>query len=209
HGNAAFLALRLVDLLGPRRGPAHADVFRYQHAATERVCRELPNDCTETSHLTGLVRAVADAFQDQDVRIVVPALLAYAHYLENEVRLEDALDVLETLLCVADERLGQSDAVAAHLRVGRVNRKLNRFAEADAAYSVAGELAATVADIHGAFLSRVGRAIAVQARGNLSAAEQSFREIAAEAQAVEEREIQAHAEHALGTTLLFRGQMAD
>src|SRR2546423_5270439 len=74
-GNGAFLALRLVDLLGPGRGPAHADVFRYQHAATERVCRELPGDCTETSHLTGLVRAVADAFQVHDARIVVPALL--------------------------------------------------------------------------------------------------------------------------------------
>ena len=95
-GNAAFLALRLVDLLGPGRGPAHADVFRYQHAATERVCRELPNDCTETSHLTGLVRAVADAFQDEDTRIVVPALLAYAHYLEDELRLEEALDVLRS-----------------------------------------------------------------------------------------------------------------
>src|SRR5205823_12796589 len=71
----------------------------------------------------------------------------------------------------------QSDAVAAHLRVGRVNRKLNRFAEADAAYSVAGELAATVADIHGAFLSRVGRAIAVQARGNLSRSEEHTSEL--------------------------------
>ena len=208
-GNGAFLALRLVDLLGPGRGPAHADVFRYQHAATERVCRELPADRPETSHLTCLVRAVADGFQEQDARIAVPALLAYAHYLENELRLEEALDVLESLLRVTDERLGQSDAVATHLRVGRVNRKLNRFAEADAAYSVAGELATTVADIHGAFLSRVGRAISVQARGNLAAAEQSFREIAAEAHGVEEREIQAHAEHALGTTLLLRGQVAD
>ena len=33
-GNGAFLALRLVDLLGPERGPAHADAFTYQHAAT-------------------------------------------------------------------------------------------------------------------------------------------------------------------------------
>ena len=208
-GNGAFLALRLVDRLGPGRGAAHADVFRYQHAATERACRELPGDCTETSHLTGVVRAAADAFQEHDARIVVPALFAYAHYLENELRLEEALDVLASLLCVADERLGQPDALAAHLRVGRVNRKLNRFAEADAAYNIAGELATTVADIHGAFLSRVGRAISVQARGNLAAAEQSLREIAAEAQGVEEREIQAHAEHALGTTLLFRGQIAD
>src|SRR5207248_5388050 len=90
-GNAAFLVLRLVDLLGPSRGPAHADVFRYQHAATEHTCRELPNDCTETGHLTGLVRATADAFQEQDVRVVAPALLAYAYFLEDELRLDEAL----------------------------------------------------------------------------------------------------------------------
>src|SRR6059058_4933558 len=94
-GNGAFLALRLVDLLGPGSEPAHPDAFRYQHAATERMCRELPATSTETSHLTGLVRAVADAFQEQDARIAVPALLAYAHYLEDELRLEEALDVLD------------------------------------------------------------------------------------------------------------------
>src|SRR5437879_10805780 len=102
-GHGAFLALRLVDRLGPGRGAAHADVFRYQHAATERACRELPGDRTETSHLTGLVRAVADAFREHDARIVVPALFAYAHYLENELLLEEALDVLAALPCVADE----------------------------------------------------------------------------------------------------------
>ena len=30
-GNGAFLALRLVDLLGPGSEPAHPDAFRYQH----------------------------------------------------------------------------------------------------------------------------------------------------------------------------------
>src|SRR2546430_17071612 len=126
-GNGAFLALRLVDLLGPGRGPAHADVFRYQHAATERVCRELPTDHTETSHLIGVVLAVADAFHQQEVRIVAPALLAYAHYLEDELRLDEALDALETLHRVGAERLACSDAIAVQLRIGRVNRKLHRF----------------------------------------------------------------------------------
>src|SRR5437016_4223173 len=126
-GNGAFLALRLVDLLGPGRGPAHADVFRYQHAATERVCRELPADRPETSHLTGLVRAVADAFQEQDARIAVPALLAYAHYLEDELRLEEALDVLDSLLGSVDERLAPSDVIAAQLRIGRGDRDVNRI----------------------------------------------------------------------------------
>src|SRR5213596_3305128 len=79
-GNGAFLALRLVDLLGPVGEPAHPEAFRYQHAATERMCRELPADRTETAHLAGLVRSAAEAFRTSDVGLVVPALLAYAHY---------------------------------------------------------------------------------------------------------------------------------
>src|SRR5256886_7296142 len=68
------------------------------------MCKELPADRTETSHLTGLVRAVADAFQEQDARIAVPALLAYAHYLEDELRLEEALDMLD---CRSEEHTSE------------------------------------------------------------------------------------------------------
>ena len=208
-GNGAFLALRLVDLLGPGRGPAHADVFRYQHAATERVCRELPTDHTETSHLIGVVLAVADAFHQQEVRIVAPALLAYAHYLEDELRLDEALDALETLHRVGAERLACSDAIAVQLRIGRVNRKLHRFVDGDAAYALAGVLAEAAGNVHSAFLSRVGRAISTQARGNLAEAERLFRELAADARVARERDIEARAHHALGTTLLLRGQVSD
>ena len=208
-GNGAFLALRLVDLLGPGSEPAHPDAFRYQHAATERMCRELPATSTETGHLTGLVRSAAEAFRSRNPGQVIPALLAYAHHLEDELRLEEALDVLESLVAVGAERLGCSDAIAAQLRIGRVNRKLNRFDAADMAYALAGLLAEAAGDVHSAFLSRVGRALSVQARGNLAMAEQSFHEIAAEARGAGEREIEAHAEHALGTTLLLRGLIAD
>src|SRR5207244_13252697 len=85
-GNGAFLALRLVDLLGPGRGPAHADGFRYQQAATERVCRALPADRPETSNLTGLVRAVAEAFQEQEARIEVTAQPASPPYRDAAQR---------------------------------------------------------------------------------------------------------------------------
>src|SRR5438034_9723108 len=173
------------------------------------MCRELPATSTETGHLTGLVRSAAEAFRSRNPGQMIPALLAYAHHLEDELRLEEALDVLESLVAVGAERLGCSDAIAAQLRIGRVNRKLNRFDAADMAYALAGLLAEAAGDVHSAFLSRVGRALSVQARGNLAMAEQSFHEIAAEARGAGEREIEAHAEHALGTTLLFRGQIAE
>src|SRR2546428_7009294 len=102
-GRAAFVALRLVDLLGPEYTTLHPDAFHYQHVATARCCRDLPPGATETSHLVGLVHGTHDAFEQHSVGLVLPALFAYAHYLENEMRLEEALDVLDTLLQV--ERL--------------------------------------------------------------------------------------------------------
>ncbi len=208
-GNSAFLALRLVDLLAPGGEPIHPDAFRYQHAATERACGELPATKTETAHLVGLVHSTAEAFRARDARLVVPALLAYAHYLEDELRLDEALDVLDCMLRVGDASLQAADTIATHLRIGRVNRKLHRFDEGEAAYKVAGELAEAAADGHSALLSRVGRAISTQAKGNLAEAERLFREIAADASAAAQREIEAHAHHALGTTLLLRGQVAE
>ena len=54
-GRAAFLVLRLVDLLGPGHDGLHPDAFRYQRIATERCCRDLPPTSTEANHLLGLV----------------------------------------------------------------------------------------------------------------------------------------------------------
>src|SRR5437763_754635 len=80
-GQAAFIVLRLVDLLGPEHATLHPDAFHYQYVATARCCRELPPGATETSHLLGLVRSTADAFRQQSAGLVLPALFAYAHYL--------------------------------------------------------------------------------------------------------------------------------
>lgn len=205
----AFLTLRLVDLLRPDSRRVHPDAFEYQRRATERLCHQLPADDTETAHLIGLVHSTADAFREHDVRLVVPALLAYGHYLEDQLHLEEALDVLESTLEVGAEQLGASDAVAVHLRMGRVNRKLNRFDDGDRQYALAGALAESARDIHSALLSRVGRAISTQARGNLAASERLFWELTVDARAAGQRVIEAHAHHGLGATLFFRGQVAE
>src|SRR5438445_12781962 len=72
-GNSAFLALRLVDLLAPGGEPVHPDAFRYQQAATDRACGELPATKTETAHLVGLVHSNSGAVRARGAQIVGPA----------------------------------------------------------------------------------------------------------------------------------------
>src|SRR3989454_6789824 len=171
-GQGAFLALRLVDLLEPACEPVHPDAFEYQFAATDRFCRDLRAIATEGGHLHGLVASAAAAYRQSDVRLLIPGLFAYAHFLEEALHLEEALDALDTLRRVAGARASGADAVALSLRAGRVNRKLNRFDEADAAYAEAEERAKVGGDRHSELLSRIGRAVTVEGRGNFPGAEQ-------------------------------------
>jgi tetratricopeptide (TPR) repeat protein len=205
-GRAAFVALRLVDLLAHEREALHADAFHYQHVATERACRDLPADKTETTHLVGLVEGAADAFQAQDARLVVPALLAYAHYLEDEMRLEEALDTLETSLSVGEQDLRPLDRTDIRLRTARVLRKLNRFDAAERCYEAAGTLAAASNDPHSLLLSRIGHANSVMGRGKLGDAERLLREALVEAEALGDADAQARVRQGIAVTLTTRGQ---
>src|SRR5881392_3915888 len=198
-GQGAFLALRLVDLLAPDRGPVSQDAFHYQWVATDRFCRELLAAATEGAHVHGIAESASDAHRLGDIRLVSPALFAYAHFLETELRLEEALDVLMTLLLVLGNRLSSTDAVAGQLRFARVHRKLNRFDEADAAYSEAGELATLAGDRYSALLSRIGRANTTRGREG----------ILADARAAGERDVEARAEQGIAAAFYYMGQSAE
>jgi tetratricopeptide (TPR) repeat protein len=205
-GQGAFLALRLVDLLAPARAAVSADAFHYQWVATDRFCRELRAAAAEGAHIHGVAAAAVDAHRLSDVRLVAPALFAYAHFLEDGLRLDEALDVLATLVDVGEGRVTAADAVALRLRIARVHRKLNRFDDAEAAYAEAGALAAAHGDRRSELLSRIGRATALLHRGNLAESEQSLRGILADARAAGEVDAEARAEHDIGATLWYRGQ---
>jgi tetratricopeptide (TPR) repeat protein len=143
------------------------------------------------------------------VGLAAPALLAYAVHLEEAARYEEALDVLHTLERAAGSRVPAAQAVAAALQEGRVNRKIARFDDADAAYERAAALAAAADDRHAVLLSRLGRANVYWGRGNLAAAERWNREVLADAHAAGERNAEARAEHDLGMVLGARGQVPD
>ena len=208
-GRAAFVALRLVDLLAPDEHTPSPDAFHYQHTATERACRGIPADRPETSHLIGVVQSAADAYHTHDVGLLFPALFAYAHYLEDEMRLEEALDVLETLERVGGDAFRAEDRIAARLRLARVLRKVNRFDDAEQAYEEAAALAHGIGDRHSQLLSSIGRAYAVMGRGNLGTAEQSLRDVLADAAAVGDREAEALGHQILAVALSTSGRPSE
>ncbi len=208
-GRAAFVALRLVDLLGHDREALHADAFHYQHVATERACRELPADRTETTHLVGIVASAADALRADANSLVLPALFAYAHYLEDEMRLEQALDVLETMRHISADELSSPDSTAMRLRTARVLRKLNQFDAAERSYEETRALATASGDTHSELLSRIGRANVLTARGNLAESERALRGVFADAETLGDREAQALGHHGLAVVLSTGGQPVD
>ncbi len=141
--------------------------------------------------------------------LLFPALFAYAHYLEDEMCLEEALDVLETLERVGGDKYRAEDQVAARLRTARVLRKLNRFDEAEQGYGEAGALAEPIGDSHSLLLSRIGRAESLRGRGNLAEAEQSLRGGLAAAEAAADEGAQALAHQCLAVVLSTSGRPAE
>lgn len=208
-GQGAFLVLRLVDLLSPDREPVAADAFRYQWAATDRYCKELEIEGPEGMHLSGLVQSIHESHRLSDFKLLAPAFLAYALYLEEEGHHEEAADVLDTLVQAGGERLVIADRIAAFLRLGRVNRKLARFDEAETAYGRGRELASAEGDRFSVLLSRLGLAYVLHGKGNLLEAERALRGVLVDSQEGGFRQAEALAEHGLGSTLDVRGQIAD
>ncbi|HEX9347371.1 MAG TPA: hypothetical protein VF919_07345 [Gemmatimonadales bacterium] len=208
-GQGAFLTLRFVDLLAPDREPPTPDVFRYQWAATERYCAELSGEGTEASHLSCIVRAAGEAHRDGEIQLLAPALFAYALYLEQDSHLEEAEDVLQTMITVGAERLKTSDTISAWLRLGRVRRMQTNWESARVGYAEAGRIAASVGDRQSVLLSRVGQCNVVQFRGNLTEAEVGWQALLNDATIEGFRAVQAQAEHGLGNTLDRRGQTVE
>lgn len=208
-GQGAFLALRFVDLLAPDREPPTADVFRYQWAATERYCSELSGEGTEAAHLSGIVRATGEAHRRGDIRLLAPALLAYALHLDQEQHYEESHDVLQTLLDVGGDRLAASDLTAVWMRLGRARRLVADFDRARHAYVEAGKIAERVGDQTSVLLSRIGQCNVLYFEGNLSDAERGWRGVLADASSGGFRSVEAQAEHGLGNLLSRRGQAQD
>lgn len=204
---AGFLTLRLVDQFAAHRIPPHPDALAYQCNATSEFLREFNSPKTEINHLAEVVR-LAQETRPSDVRLLWPPLMAYAYWLEQELRLDEALDVLDTVMRLDTEGVDE-EVIACWLQRGRTLRQLGRFDDARAAYKAAGRLAAESGDSHSELLSRIGRGIVLERVGNLPASEKTLRQAFEDAKELGDRDAEARASHDLANTLMRMGRPKD
>ena len=209
-GQAAFLVLRLIDLLGTgQTSPNGDDLFGYQAAATGRYCHEQLEPAAPADRLLELVGAASYAHRRHDPGLIAPAMLGLVRWLIDSGHFEEALDVLATLHRTAGDRLDPKAAITAALVTGRAQRELTQFDAADDSYGRAGKLAEVIGDGESVLLSQLGRANVFWGRGNLAEAERCNRDVVRDARAAGFQEPEARGEHGLGVALGARGQVHD
>lgn len=207
-GKAAFLVLRLVDLVGDASRPAaRSELFGYQAAATGRYCSEHLEPDPSSDRLLDLVRVATYAHRREDPSLLAPAMHALAQGLEDMACYEEALDVLFTLERVTRSQLRPDDALTTALRIARLERQQGRFDQAEVAYQRANDMAKSLRHTEGLLRSRIGRANVLRLRGNLAEAQQATESALVDARTTGEREMEAEAEHHLGIILGTAGKL--
>ena len=202
----AFLTLRFADRAADRT-PQQIEALAYQARATRDYLRDLPTG-PEVSHLREIVRVAAVVGRRGSRHLLCAPLLAFAYWLEQELRLEEALDVVDTARRIRDG-LTASDVVATLLQRARILRLLGRFQEARVTYETARAKAAEIGDSHSILLGRIGDAIVARQLGNLRASENTLRVIVCDAHAAGDRDAEARGSHDLGVALVFEQRAAD
>ena len=204
-GLAAFLAMRLVDQFCVQDGELNTDAVRYQCNATQSFVADIYPQTDTTSLLSEIIVVANSALETGDHRLLFSPLLAFAYCLEQEVRLEEALDVLDTTLRLSDGR-DAAEEVAAYLQRGRIQRISGSLHESLESYQNGGSMAHRLGDTHSELLSRIGCGIVSRVFGNLPESEKLLRSAIADASALADRDAEARACHDLAGTLHFAGR---
>jgi tetratricopeptide (TPR) repeat protein len=197
----AFLALRFADRAADR-ADGMAEALAYQARATLDYLDDLEAS-PEVTHLVEITKVARAVARGKSAHLLCPPMLAFAYWLEQELRLSEALDVVDSVHRITG--LEASDVVAATLQRARILRLSGRFDEARAAYAAAGTKAHACGDSHSLLLSRIGDAIVSRQVGNLPASEKALRAVLKDAEQLADDDAQARAHHDLGAALAHRG----
>ena len=176
---AAFLVASLVDRMHrAERYGDDAEGYRWQLRSTRHFVQELPEDHAERAHLGALIDAMDQALPPKHA-VVRMSLVAYAYYLNQEARLEDALDILELASRTHDGGCPAEEYATIAMFVGRVNRRLARFPAAEKAYREAQRTAEANGDQRTALFSQLGMANLHRSTGDLARSQELVEDVLA------------------------------
>jgi tetratricopeptide (TPR) repeat protein len=200
----AYVVARLVDKL-PTLSQNDEGVagFRWQLEAVRRHIGELPADSPETAHLAGVVAAVP--LDGPPKPSLWKSLTAYAYFLENDGRLEEALEVLALAGRAQGTQTSLADFGTYALFAGRLNRELARWDAAIACYHAGEEAALKVGDLVAAFRGRLGLGGVHRGQGNYPLARAAAEEVASRASELRLPDAQAMAFADLGVIYSLQG----
>lgn len=205
HALGAFLTMRLVDQFAADAGAAFPDALAYQITSTRDYLVNLHPQSVELGHLQEIARAAGAAHERDEGRLLWPPMLAFAYWLEQEHRLSEALDVIETAMRLSDGRDAEEE-VAALLQRARLVRKLSRHEEALEGYREASAMAQRLGDGHSERLGRIGQGITLQKVGNLPQAARLLESVIRDALAAGDRDAEARARHDLANAWMLMSQ---
>ena len=164
---AAFLVASLVDRMHrTTRDGDDVEGYRWQLRSTRHFVLEIPENHAERAHLAALIDAMDQALPPKH-SVVRMSLVAYAYFLNQEARLEDALDILELAARTHDGGCPAEEYASIAMFVGRVNRRLAHFPAAERAYREAQSTAEANGDHRTALFSQLGMANLHRSTGDL------------------------------------------
>jgi tetratricopeptide (TPR) repeat protein len=201
----AYVMARLVDkLLSFASNDGDGEAFRWQLEAVRRHVSDLPANAPETAHLAGVVAAISpEGFPSQ---ALWKSLTAYSYFLENEGRLEEALEMLALAARTQGRQLTLPEFVQYGLAAGRLNRELARWDAAVTCYDATEQAALQVGDLLAICRGRLGRGGVHRGQGNFPLARVAAEAVVRWATELNFLEGQALAYADLGVIYSLQGQ---
>lgn len=176
----AATALEILRLLASGQPEGVPERTRAWHLnSLERRLEALPGGSAEVAHLAGLVETLGRERSGGAARRL--GLTAYAHFLELEGRLEEALAVLDLAVRTWSAEVAPAELLPYAMLVGRLRRLLSSWESARAAYRLALAAAGALDDHASRLRAELGLAGILRGEGNLPAARAAVEAVLAEA----------------------------
>lgn len=186
---AAYATSRLIDRWLARSSAPGADELGQELENIQAHLHELPQEDPETGCLSRILGEI-------DLQLTAAPglgkeLLAYAAFLEQQGRLEEALEATALAGRALGSDIAPGEFADCALTAGRLNRLLARWEAAVTCYQAAERTGRERHDLVAELRGRLGRGAVARGRGNLPAARQIAEAVREEARALNLPRVQA------------------